>query len=149
MDKPPDPDELLKMSENLLDREELEFLNSANISSLDVGSGNLTISKVASFDKQLRHDYYLLKKGSDEKPQFLQSDFLNENNPLKAEMVILKLLWNFMESLKMPVDGVTVDALILHRLQSQILWRISSFDENTGREVFVSSTAFDSKKEVA
>jgi hypothetical protein len=68
---------------------------------------------------------------------------------LEAEQKVLKYLWNFLESLKMPVDGVTIDTLIIHRLQSQILWRIVSFDEQKGRDVFTQSTKFDSGREVA
>ncbi len=149
MDKPPNPDVLFKMSENLLDREEMAFLSKANISGLDAGSTNKTIAQIAAFDLRLRSDYYLLKKGADEKPQYLPSDFLVERDPFTAEVAILKMLWMFLDSLKMTVNGVTVDTLIIHTLQSQILWRIHSFDDQKGRNIFTESTAFDSKMEVA
>ena len=149
MEKPPHPDNLLNSSVNLLDREQLEYLKMADISQLSAGSTCKTLEQIAAFDLRLRSDYYLLLKSSDEKPQYLPSDFLQDNNPLEAEQKVLKYLWNFLESLKMPVDGVTIDTLIIHRLQSQILWRIVSFDEQKGRAVFTQSTKFDSGREVA
>jgi hypothetical protein len=83
---------------------------------------------------------FRIAKKSNESATKVQSEFIETlpENPLDAELYLLKIQWHKLESLSIGHYS-DLSALILYKLKLQVLLRLWSFNEKVGFDVFQKS----------
>lgn len=143
-------EEFFYQSEKWLEQKDLNNLKQADISYANRSVPNLRVLKeYARFEEKIREEigkYRAARKKQQEYQPFKTKDILSEENPLKREIKLMSKQWIFIE--EMEKDHVfDLSALALYFLKLQILWRMSSFDRETGIKEFARLTGPEIKRE--
>lgn len=98
-----------------------------------------TIRRVQQFENRVRRDLSQWrqagKKRIEEKPESFPISILKEGNPLEIEKNLLRLRWQFIESME-PDHHFDLELLMLYYLKLQILKKLSEYDKDKGMERF-------------
>lgn len=96
---------------------------------------NEVLAKYKNFERALREEIASFRKNESGARATSFNLNLNEGTPLEIERILLRLRWEFIESLE---EGhfFDLEILILHFLKLQALERLLTFDREKGTVVF-------------
>jgi len=98
---------------------------------------NKVLAKYKKFEKTLREEIFVFRKNDKQGGTFSSNLKLNlgEGTPLEIEKRLLKLRWEFIESLR---EGhfFDLEILIIYFLKIQVLERLFTFDREKGAVIF-------------
>ena len=130
----------LDQAKKWLSQEEFSFLSGISLNELAQKPDEPdALKEYKRFELNLRQELVLLRKSRKEKydykPEILSLSLIKEANPLQAEIELLKLRWDYLESRE---QGHYFDLtyLIIYFLKLQLLIRFFIFDKDKGVENF-------------
>ncbi len=125
----------------------------ATLSATDIGDYTSTdhpmelLAEYSRFEGRIRRDVaaYVASRraGHDHKTNAFPTSYLKDTTPLEAEQRLLRLRWDYVAAQR-NIHDADLHALIVYRLQIQILERLAAFDQDRGSGRFTELTDIES-----
>ena len=105
----------------------------------DAPESSAAFRQFRMYEADLRQDIAHWRKARranhDYKPAHLPATFLKEGNPLEIEQKLIRLQWDFLDSLESG-HHFDIDFLVIYALKLKLLERLSLFDKEKGFETY-------------
>lgn len=130
----------LEEAKKWLGKKDITIIVNVKLSQFKIKNEKLSfLKKWLNFENELRSEIVEYRKSRLQNHQFnskiFSTSLLNDKSPLEIEKFFLKLRWEYIEDMKVEHYS-DLQFLILYFLQLQILTRLSSFDEEIGKDNF-------------
>lgn len=130
----------MEQAEKWLPEEDFAILKQADLNDYNPKKYSLEIlNEWSDFENRLRRDVANYREshrlGHDHKTNMFPTSFVKDENPLDAELKMLKLRWNFLAE-RRNIHYDDLHALFIYSIKLQILERKAAFDKEKGRERF-------------
>ena len=135
-----DIDSFFDEAEKWMSKSDFVCLKLVDINHTHPRKADIPVQKIyKKFEADLRSELEQYRKAQKEnytyKSQLFPDSLIQENNPLEAEKVLMKIRWDFIEEL-MARHHFDLNFLVLYYLELQILARLEAFDKELGMEKF-------------